>query len=128
MVSGGEGQRVRLGRALMRPGVRLAILDEPFRGLDHRTRRELLDNARQHWRGATLICIMHDVIDTQGFARVVVVDEGRIVEDAAPEVLAAQPGSRYSRLLAADQAVQTARWQSAIWRRLRLRGGQIHEA
>ncbi|ETW93376.1 MAG: hypothetical protein ETSY1_39480, partial [Candidatus Entotheonella factor] len=128
LVSGGEGQRVRLGRALMRPGVRLAILDEPFRGLDHRTRRELLDRARQHWREATLICIMHDVIDTQGFPRVVVVDEGRIVEDAAPEVLAAQPESHYRRLLAADEAVQTARWQSAVWRRLRLEGGQIDEA
>ena len=33
-LSGGEGQRVRLGRALIRPGVRLVILDEPFRGLD----------------------------------------------------------------------------------------------
>ncbi len=127
LVSGGEGQRVRLGRALMRPGVRLAILDEPFRGLDHRTRRELLDSAREHWRDATLICIMHDVIDTQGFTRVVVVDEGRIVEDAAPEVLAAQPDSHYRTLLTADEAVQTARWQSTVWRRLRLQGGQIHE-
>ncbi len=127
LVSGGEGQRVRLGRALMRPGVRLVILDEPFRGLDHGTRRELLDRAREHWRDATLICIMHDVLDTQGFARVVVVDEGRIVEDAAPEVLATQPDSHYRRLLAADEAVQTARWQSAVWRRLRLEGGQIHD-
>ena len=127
LVSGGEGQRVRLGRALMRPGVRLAILDEPFRGLDHRTRRELLNSARQHWRDATLICIMHDVIDTQGFARVVVVDEGRIVEDAPPEVLAAQPESLYRKLLTADEAVQTAHWQSAIWRRLRLEGGRLYE-
>lgn len=128
LVSGGEGQRVRLGRALMRPGVRLAILDEPFRGLDHETRRELLDNAREHWHDATLICIMHDVLDTQGFTRVVVMDEGRIVEDAAPEVLAAQPDSHYRRLLTADEAVQTARWQSAIWRRLWLQGGRINEA
>jgi ABC-type multidrug transport system fused ATPase/permease subunit len=31
LVSGGEGQRVRLGRSLLRGGVRLAVLDEPFR-------------------------------------------------------------------------------------------------
>ena len=37
LVSGGEGQRVRLGRGLLRPGVRLVILDEPFRGLDFLT-------------------------------------------------------------------------------------------
>ncbi|MEZ4681383.1 MAG: ABC transporter ATP-binding protein [Caldilineaceae bacterium] len=33
LVSGGEGQRVRLGRALLRPDVQLAILDEPFADL-----------------------------------------------------------------------------------------------
>lgn len=33
LISGGEGQRVRLGRGMLRPGARLIILDEPFRGL-----------------------------------------------------------------------------------------------
>src|ERR1700691_5932026 len=41
LVSGGEGQRVRLGRALHRRGVRLVILDEPFRGLDRQQRKDL---------------------------------------------------------------------------------------
>ena len=35
-----KGQRVRFGRALVRPGVRLVILDEPFRGLDREQRRD----------------------------------------------------------------------------------------
>ena len=34
LLSGGEGQRVRLGRALQRKQARLVILDEPFRGVD----------------------------------------------------------------------------------------------
>ena len=46
LVSGGEGQRVRLGRGLLRPGARLVILDEPFRGLDRERRRELLARTR----------------------------------------------------------------------------------
>ena len=46
LVSGGEGQRVRLGRALLRADVRLVILDEPFRGLDVMT-RELLQEYYQ---------------------------------------------------------------------------------
>lgn len=50
LVSGGEGQRVRLGRALMHPNPRLVILDEPFRGLDRSQRHELLARARQQWR------------------------------------------------------------------------------
>ncbi|MFN0007506.1 MAG: ATP-binding cassette domain-containing protein, partial [Planctomycetota bacterium] len=48
-LSGGEGQRVRLARTLLRPGVRLALLDEPFRGLDRATRRNLLARARERW-------------------------------------------------------------------------------
>ncbi len=50
LVSGGEGQRVRLGRAMLRSDVRLVILDEPFRGLDRDKRRELLARARQFWQ------------------------------------------------------------------------------
>ncbi|HZU51205.1 MAG TPA: ATP-binding cassette domain-containing protein, partial [Sphingomicrobium sp.] len=50
LVSGGEGQRVRLGRALLRPNVRLVILDEPFRGLGREQRRDLLARARRLWK------------------------------------------------------------------------------
>ncbi|MEZ4860194.1 MAG: ATP-binding cassette domain-containing protein [Caldilineaceae bacterium] len=70
LVSGGEGQRVRLGRALLRPNARLVILDEPFRGLDRAKRRQLLHNARSHWRNTTFLCITHDVGETQHFGRV----------------------------------------------------------
>ena len=67
LVSGGEGQRVRLGRATLRSGVRLVILDEPFRGLDRPRRRKLLAEARRHWSEATLMCVTHDVGETQSF-------------------------------------------------------------
>src|SRR5207247_204276 len=79
---GGEGQRVRFGRALVRGDARLVILDEPFRGLDRTKRRELLSKARELWRGATLLCVTHDVAETLGFERVLVVEGGRVVEDA----------------------------------------------
>ena len=91
LVSGGEGQRVRLGRALNRKDVRLAILDEPFRGLDRAKRRALLIQARVHWRDATMLCITHDVGETQAFERVLVIEDGRIVEDAAPAVWPLSP-------------------------------------
>jgi ATP-binding cassette subfamily B protein len=127
LVSGGEGQRVRLERALLRPGVRLAILDEPFRGLDRPKRQRLLSNARQHWQEATLICVTHDVGETQGFERVLVLEEGRIVEDAPPDVLAARPDSRYRALLEAEQAVRVGLWEGADWRRLWLEDGRLSE-
>ncbi len=127
LLSGGEGQRVRFGRAWVRPDVRLVILDEPFRGLDRDQRRELLVRARNHWPDATLLCITHDVGETQSFERVLVVDGGRIVEDDNPSQLAAQPGSRYRALLDAECAVRANLWASAGWRRLRLQNGQLTE-
>jgi ATP-binding cassette subfamily B protein len=127
LVSGGEGQRVRFGRALMRPGVRLALLDEPFRGLDRHTRRELLRRARLHWQSATLLCVTHDVSETLTFQRVLVIEGGRIVEDGHPQQLALQPNSRYSLLLKAEEEVSQGLWSDAAWRQLRLEQGHLRE-
>jgi len=127
LVSGGEGQRVRLGRALMKQNVRLAILDEPFRGLDRTKRRALLAQARAHWRATTMLCITHDVGETQTFERVVVIENGRIVEDAAPAVLAARADSRYRAMLDAEDAVRRGLWESADWRRLWIEQGELRE-
>ena len=128
LVSGGEGQRVRLGRALLHPDVHLVILDEPFRGLDRAKRRQLLANAREQWRDATLLCITHDVAETQDFARVLVIEDGCIVEDGAPQTLADQPSSRYGHLLKADESVRRQRWTDTAWRRLWLAGGVLRDA
>lgn len=127
LVSGGEGQRVRLGRAMLRPDVRLAILDEPFRGLDRERRRALLARSRERWSGATLVCITHDVGETLSFERVLVVEGGRIVEDGAPVELASQPGSRYRSLLEAEEEVREKLWAGVDWRRLHLEKGHLSE-
>ncbi|HEU4455680.1 MAG TPA: ABC transporter ATP-binding protein, partial [Longimicrobium sp.] len=127
LVSGGEGQRVRFARALLRSGVRLAILDEPFRGLDRDRRRALLAEARRAWRGATLLCVTHDVAETAGFDRVLVIEDGAVVEDGAPADLAARAGSRYRRLLAADAEVRGRFAADAGWRRWVLAGGALRE-
>lgn len=127
LVSGGEGQRVRLARGMARAGTRLVILDEPFRGLDRETRRTLLARAREFWRGTTLLCVTHDVNETRAFERVIVVEQGRIVEDAPPSELAANPASRYRALLDGEDAVRSGLWQSAEWRRLWIQDGMLRE-
>lgn len=127
MLSGGEGQRVRLGRAMLRRDAPLVLLDEPFRGLDRDKRRELLRRARAYWPEATLLCVTHDVGETQSFARVLVVEDGQIVEDDAPDTLLARADSRYSTLLRAEEAVRRGLWEAADWRRLWLANGQLQE-
>jgi ATP-binding cassette subfamily B protein len=126
-VSGGEGQRVRLGRAMLRPEARLVILDEPFRGLDRAKRRALLDRARQLWPEATLLCITHDVSQTQVFERVLVIEDGRIIEDGPPTLLLAHPGARYLDYMGADEAVRQDLWAGENWRHLFMVNGRLSE-
>ena len=127
LLSGGEGQRVRFGRALSRARARLVILDEPFRGLDRERRRELLGRARRFWSGATLLCISHDITASEEFDRVLVIEEGRITEDGPPTLLAADPDSRFRALLDAEVALKKGIWGSPRWRRLRMTAGCLTE-
>jgi len=127
LVSGGEGQRVRLGRAMLHPHPRLVILDEPFRGLDREKRRQLLKDAREIWKSTTLICITHDVSETLAFPHVLVIEEGRIIEDGDPARLRDRPDSRYRTLLEAEEAVRQKLWASAEWRRFTIDSGKLSE-
>jgi ABC-type bacteriocin/lantibiotic exporter with double-glycine peptidase domain len=125
-LSGGEGQRVRLARALRRPRAGLVLLDEPFRGLDRDARHRLLTQARDAWADATLLCVTHDVSETLGFSRVLVVEGGRVVEDGAPAELRAARG-RYAALLQAEEDLRHHLWEAPGWRRLQLDGGRLVE-
>jgi ABC-type bacteriocin/lantibiotic exporter with double-glycine peptidase domain len=126
LLSGGEGQRVRFARELIRvPRPRLVLLDEPFRGLDRVTRSRLLGLARTRWASATMIAVTHDIEQTQDFSRVLVIDAGRIVEDGPPASLAATPGSRYRGLLEAEARVRAQRWSASLWRHVAVQDGRV---
>ena len=127
LLSGGEGQRVRLARALLQDEVRLVLLDEPFRGLDRAQRARLLAEARTWWHDVTLVCVTHDVAETRRFDRVLVVEDGRIVEDGAPARLAAG-ATRYRALLDAEATLHAGLWEGSDWRRLRVAEGRVSAA
>jgi ATP-binding cassette subfamily B protein len=124
LLSGGEGQRVRLARALLQPHARLVLLDEPFRGMDRTQRARFLTEARRWWKDATLLCITHDIEETRSFDRVLVIEGGRIVEDNAPAVLEAT-ASRYRTLRDTERSVRERLWSSAQWRHLTIDQGSL---
>jgi ATP-binding cassette subfamily B protein len=126
LLSGGEGQRVRFGRGVVRGAARLVVLDEAFRGLESPQRRALLGRARARWREASFLLVTHDIADTLDFDRALVVADGRIVEDGPPAALALQPGSRYRALLEAERRVR-ARFATADWRHLVVQDGAVRE-
>ncbi len=125
-VSGGQGQRVRFGRAMLKRDARLVILDEPFRGLERDKRRELLRRARKLWSRATILFVSHDVADTLEMDRVLVVQDGAVVEDGTPEGLLAEDTS-YRALVEGDRHALAGVWGKPEWKRLRVVDGQIVE-
>lgn len=127
MVSGGEGQRTRVGRALARRRARLVILDEPFRGLDIETRRQLMAMARQWWKDATLMLVTHDIAETESFDRVLVIDSGKIAEDGNPKKLLENPRSHYATWVQSDRELRAAEWSGDNWRRVWLSAGRVRE-
>ena len=66
----------------------------------------------------------HDVSETLPFSRVLVVEDGRIVEDGAPAQLAAGP-SRYRDLLDAETLVREQMWKGKQWRHIQMNNGRI---
>lgn len=128
LVSGGEGQNVRIGRAMARPDVRLAILDEPARGLDREARRSLLAKARRHFAKATMIFVTHDVPDTLDFQRVLVVEQGRIIEQGSPRELYEKTDSRYRTLCDQEKNTRNHLFSGSVWRHLNMSSGVLSES
>ena len=126
MLSAGERQRVRLARALHRRDARLVLLDEPFRDLDRPTRARFFGRLRRWWPRSTVLCATHDVVETLGFDRVLVVHEGRIVEQGCPARLSNTPGSVYRGMLDEQRRVRASFDDPARWRRWTMDDGRLH--
>ncbi len=127
LVSGGEGQRVRLARAMLRRDARLVVLDEPFAALDRARREKLIVKMRELWRGATLFYITHNTGEALAFDRVLIIESGQIVEDGNPRDLLTNEDSHYRAMYESDSAVRNRFLSTEFWRRLELRGGRLIE-
>ncbi|MEO3973294.1 ABC transporter permease [Streptomyces sp. CAU 1734] len=94
-LSGGQAQRVALARALAaRP--RLLLLDEPLAALDQTTRARVRSTLRTHLEGFGGVCLIvtHDPVEAVALAdRVLVLEEGRAVQDAPPAEVTRHPRS-----------------------------------
>jgi sulfate/thiosulfate transport system ATP-binding protein len=96
-ISGGQRQRVALARALaVDPAV--LLLDEPFGALDANVRRDLRRWLREiHGElKLTTLFVTHDQEEALDLAdRVVILNEGVIVQEGTPEAVSRRPGSRF---------------------------------
>ncbi|WP_314618002.1 ABC transporter permease [Streptomyces stackebrandtii] len=104
-LSGGQAQRVALARALaVRP--RLLLLDEPLAALDQTTRAHVRHTLRSHLAGFGGVCLIvtHDPVEAVSLAdRVLVLEEGRTLQDASPAEVSRHPRSPWvARMLGSN--------------------------
>ena len=97
-LSGGQQQRVAIARALvMRP--KAMLFDEPTSALDVELVREVLDVMESLARdGMTMVVVTHELRFAHHVARaVLMMDEGKIVEEAPPDVFFSAPKAERTR-------------------------------
>jgi molybdate transport system ATP-binding protein len=96
-LSGGQAQRVALARALA-TNPALLLLDEPMAALDASTRVELRRDLRRHlesFRGVRLL-VTHDPLEAMAMAdRLVILEQGRVLQAGSPAEVTQHPRSRY---------------------------------
>jgi ATP-binding cassette subfamily C protein CydC len=96
-LSSGQAQRVALARAFIKDAP-IWILDEPTEGLDRVTERTVLASLLAQTQNRTLLVITHRLIWLNQLDRIVVIENGRLLEQGSHSELLARP-SRYAELV-----------------------------
>jgi len=97
-LSGGQRQRIALARVILKDGP-ILLLDEATSALDSEVEATILDTLYQLMEGKTVIAIAHRLSTIAQMDRIVVMDEGRIIEDGTHDTLL-QKGDLYAQLWA----------------------------
>lgn len=99
-MSGGEKQRVSLARAILKEAP-ILLCDEPTSSLDSSTELEIMNNLLEVGRDRDTTCVIvaHRLSTIQDCDTIIVMDEGRVIEQGSHEELM-KLGGRYSQLVA----------------------------
>ncbi len=91
-LSGGQRQRLAIARALLKDAP-ILLLDEATSALDSESELVIQAALDRLMAGRTVIAIAHRLSTLKSFDRIIVMDQGRIIEDGSPDELAARPGA-----------------------------------
>jgi ABC-type multidrug transport system fused ATPase/permease subunit len=102
-LSGGQRQRIAVARALLSPA-RVLLLDEPTSAVEPESEALIIEGLERLMQGRTSLIVSHRLSLARSADIVVIVAEGRIVEQGNPDALLAQPNSRFGAMVRADSA------------------------
>jgi spermidine/putrescine transport system ATP-binding protein len=111
-LSGGEAQRVALARALVN-NPKVLLLDEPLAALDLKIRREIQTELKDLHRtlGKTFVYVTHDQEEAMRMSdRVVVMNQGSVVQVGTPIEIYARPASAYTASFVGNSNLWEARY------------------
>lgn len=102
-LSGGQWQKVALSRAFMRQDADILVLDEPTAAMDAEAEATVFEHVRAAAGKRITILISHRFSTVRMADRIVVLDQGRVIEQGSHESLMAEEG-RYARLFSLQAA------------------------
>ena len=111
-LSGGEKQRVGIARTLLK-NPPILLLDEATSALDTQTERDIQDSLREMGQGRTVITIAHRLSTIADADRIVVLEQGRIVEQGSHDELLAR-GGRYAAMWARQSSEEYSTDATAV--------------
>lgn len=90
-LSGGQKQRISIARALLKDP-EIVIFDDCLSAVDARTEKEIIENLYRFLTGKTAIIITHRIFSLFNFDKIIVLDDGKIVEAGTHQQLLAKNG------------------------------------
>lgn len=107
-LSGGQKQRLSIARALVR-NPKILILDDSLSAVDTKTENNILNNLKNIMKGRTSIIISHRVSSAKLADHIIVLDDGRIIEQGNHDILISKSGvykELYEKQLKSDEIVE----------------------